>query len=212
MSGNERTVSEFAFANSTVKSGYNVNPQDAFVLHTQLMNLDDVEKWVWVTITYEVLDGVQPDYKQGKQVFMTIGNPIAACGRPVTKPWGPSNLTANLKPISESFIERSEPWIAPQDGFILSTGGHMHDGGVSTEIFKNNERICNSIPHYSKAKAAHSHGDAVKRQQPSGPTAANADIEHIERQDACYYPTGIPLKKGDTMHLQVKYDFKEHPG
>jgi hypothetical protein len=117
------------------------------------------------------------------------------------------------------------------DAWLLSTGGHMHDGGVSTEIFKNNERICNSVPHYSKVSASHAHGDEAgktgmggmggmgmrnKRQMmggmPGTGAAGNADIEHIEKQTGCAFYAGMPLKKGDSMYLQVNYDFNKHPG
>jgi hypothetical protein len=207
MSGNERTVSGFAIANAIIKSGYKVTPQDSFVLQTSLMNMEDVEKWAWITITYEVLDGLRPDYRPGKQVFMTIGAPAATCGRAIRSPWGPSNLTVALQPKTAEFIEHSIPWIAPQDGYILSTGGHMHDGGTTTEIFKNEKRICDSVTHYSESKGA-----MVKRQQPGDQAATDTAAAHIERQDICSYPEGIPLKKGDSMHLLVKYDFKAHPG
>lgn len=45
-----------------------------------------------------------------------------------------------------------------------------------------------------------------------GSSAENTDISHILKQDPCLFPDGIPLKKGDTMYLQVNYDFKAHPG
>lgn len=97
-----------------------------------------------------------------------------------------------------------------------------HSGGISTEVFRNSERICNSVPTYgmapSKAATAattgektHGHGDMAKRQM-MGSGAGNADIPHILKQDACLFPDGIPMKKGDTMYLQANYDFKQHPG
>ena len=88
----------------------------------------------------------------------------------------------------------------------------MHDGGISTSIFKNNEQICTSIPHYSKAQTGHGHGDMVRRQMSSGQLGNETTSEHIQSQGICSYPNGIPLKKGDSMYLQVQYDFKLHPG
>lgn len=212
MDGNERTTNSYAIPNSTVKSGYSLTPQDSFILTTELMNMEDKEKWAWVTITYDLLEGAHPDYRQGKTVWMSIGPPIGACGKSFTNPFGPSNLTWAQQPKSEVFIEHSQPWIALQDGLIMSTGGHMHDGGVNTEIFKNKDKICDSLPHYSKAKtAAHGHGDMAKRQMGGG-MASNSEIAHIEKQDKCLFPGGLPLKKGDSMYLQVDYDFKKYPG
>ena len=87
MSGNERMVSEFGVPDSTIKSGYRLTSQDSFTLHTQLMNMDDVERWVWVTVTFDFLDGPQPQFRSGKAVFMSIGRSITSCGVDVPNPW-----------------------------------------------------------------------------------------------------------------------------
>jgi len=221
MDGNEKTANGFALPNSTVKSGYSLTPQDSFILTTELMNLEDKEKWAWVTLTYEYLDGPHHDYKQGKTVWMTIGPPIGACGKTLENPFGTSNLTWTQQPKSEQFVEHSQPWTSLQNGVILSTGGHMHDGGVNTMIFHNKDKICDSLPHYSFAKktnstsasGGHSHGKTRKRQMGGAALdGSNVDIAHIERQDPCIFPSGIPIKKGDTAHLAVDYDFKKYPG
>lgn len=127
MSGNERSYGGFALPNSTVKSGYSLTPKDKFVLTTQLMNMEDKEKFAWVTITYEYLEGAHPDYKQGKTVWQSIGPQLVACANKVESPWGPSNLTASQQPKMDIFTEHSTPWTAPKDGWLLSSGGHMHE-------------------------------------------------------------------------------------
>jgi hypothetical protein len=219
MAGNERALYNFALPNSTIKSGYSLHPEDKFVLQTQLQNMDNVEKWVWVTLEFEYIEGPQPDYKQGKTVWITIGYPLAACGDPklsitalLTSPFGPSNLTMTSQPKSEQFTEHSLPFTFPVDGYLLKTGGHMHDGGVSTDIFLNGKMICHSVAKYSKgAKAAegHSHGGHTRRQSMGTP---DANVEHIESQDYCTFPEGQAVKAGDTFHLGANYDFKKYPG
>ena len=85
---------------------------------------------------------------------------------------------------------------------------HMHDGGVNTEIFKNNQLICKSLPHYAKGTSSH----GMRRRQIAGGSYSNNEIEHIYRQDTCKFPDGVAVKKGDKMHLTVNYDFKKYPG
>lgn len=212
MDGNERTTNGYALPNSTVKSGYSLTSDNSFILTTELMNMVDDEKWAWVTLTYEYLDGPQPDYKQGKTVWLSIGPAIAACGRwDVASPFGPSNLTWTQQPKSDKFVEHSFPWNATRDGLILSTGGHMHDGGVSTQIFQNGKKICDSLPHYGKG-AGHGMKRKMKKRQMGGGAASNSEIEHIETQDACTFTQGLPMKKGDSVYLSVDYDFKRYPG
>ncbi|TLD29730.1 Threonine synthase [Venturia nashicola] len=211
MSGNERSVGGWALENATIKSGYTLTPNDRFILSTELMNMDDKEKWAWVTLTYEYIDGpTQSGYKQGKIVWQTIGVPIGACGRTWTNPFGETNLTFTQRPKTQVFTEHSVPWTATRDAWLLGTGGHMHDGGVSTEIFVNKQRVCNSVPKYSKSAKGMSKATSLLKRQAMD--SSNLEIEHIESQDFCDFQDGIAMKKGEEMYLQASYDFITHPG
>jgi len=213
MAGNERSSVGYGIQGAKIKTGYKLQPQDMFAMTTQLMNMEDKEKWVWITMNFEYLDGPQPDYKVGKPIWMSIGiGPGAWCpGDDYTKnPFGASNITISQQPKALRFSEHSMPWRALQDGYILSTGGHMHDGGVSTEIFKNDALLCDSLPHY--AKTTQGHHPMHDRRQISGGATSNTEIEHIEKQDPCLYMEGVPLKKGDQMYMKVNYDFEKYPG
>ncbi|KAE9986858.1 hypothetical protein EG328_004577 [Venturia inaequalis] len=212
MSGNDRSVSDFALQNSTIKSGYTIKPSDTFILSTELMNMDDKEKWVWVTLTYEYIDGpTPPGYKQGKTVWQTIGVPIGACGRTWTNPFGTSNLTISQRPKSQAFTEHSVPWTATRDAWMLDTGGHMHDGAISMEIFVNKQRVCNSLPKYSKT-ASMGMSKVISLSKRQAKDSSNVEIEHIESQGYCEFLNGIAIKKGEEMYIQASYDFKIHPG
>ena len=59
----------------------------------------------------------------------------------------------------------------------------------------------------SIGEKSHGHSDMARRQM-MGSGAGNSDIPHILKQDACLFPDGIPMKKGDNMYLQVNYNFK----
>jgi hypothetical protein len=205
MIGNERSINGYALPNATVKSGYKLNPSDTFILQAELMNLLDKEQWVWMTIAYEFFDDHKPEYKDGRMLWMSIGALGMSCpGTNIKNPWSETNLTRAQQPKSEQFSEHSLPWVAPRDGYILATGGHMHDGGESLEIFQNDRVICSSAPTYTKA-GGHGHSMAGKkhRRQIAGGKADNKDIAHIDKQPGCNFPQGKPLKKGDTMYLSV---------
>jgi hypothetical protein len=201
MSGNERTIGGFALPNATIKSGYSIGKANTFILQTELMNLHDKEKFVWMTISYEILPGLHMDFKQGKTVWMNIG-PMLPCGK-VQSPWGPSNLTLSQQPKTMVFSEHSLPWTAPKDGWVMSTGGHLHDGGESLKVYQGDKVICHSTPNYEKG---HGHGMGgmrkVKRQMKVGDTT-NDSIEHIAKQSVCLFQGGIPLKKGTKMYIEV---------
>lgn len=203
MSGNERSTNGYGLPNIHIKSGYRLHKDDSFTLNTQMMNMQDKEQWVWLTITYEFLDGPQPDYKDGRMLWMAIGPIAIRCsGSAPASPWGPTNLTLSQQPKSMVFSEHSTPWVVPRDGWILATGGHMHDGGTTLQIFHNNELICTADPIYSAPGEKGGKGMKRKRQIPGGPQS-NEEIAHIKKQLGCVFLDGRPMKKGDTMYIQV---------
>jgi hypothetical protein len=130
MSGNERSSGGFGLPGSPIKSGYRLTDKDSLVLTTELMNMEDKEKYVWVTVTYELLDGQQPEYKQGRNIFLSIGN-VGCGGFNLTNPFGPSNTTLNAQPKALVLEEHSIPWKCPADGYVLSTGGHSKSSSSS---------------------------------------------------------------------------------
>jgi len=207
-SGNERTEIAFVLPNSTVKSGYHVRPSDIFLINTELMNMENQEKWVWLTLTFDYMDGSPPGYKEGKVVWMSIGP--SRCGGTSDNPFGRSNLTATQQPTSVSFSEYSIPWISPRDGYILGANGHMHEGGTSVDVFRNDQLICTSLPKYAKSAAKGMGGHHGKRQNMGG--HSSDDIEHIGEQTGCEFHQAIPIRKGDKMFIRSNYDFTQHPG
>jgi len=224
--GNERSNAPYYSSPSGVKSGYHVRNEDIFVINTELMNMEDKEKWAWVTLTYDYVDKFDPEWKEGKLVWMSIGP--NRCTGSEANPFGATNLTATQQPKAAKFVEYSVPWIAPADGLILGGNSHMHDGGTTTRFFMDENVICDSIPKYAKGAAApeaggHSHGDGapgsmggmagmpmVKRQM--GPQLLNAQIDHIAEQPACVFTKPVSIKKGQDVYIRADYDFTEHKG
>jgi hypothetical protein len=209
MAGNEKSPVFFGLKNSTVKSGYRLGPSDTLILNTQLMNMEDKEKWVWVTMTYQYLDGDQPDFKNGRNMWDSLSSTtFGVCPIAKVNSFGKSNLTADLQPLRDDFLyEYSIPWISPADGLILATGGHMHDGGTDIEIFQNDQLICKSVATYGKSGGEH----GAMGSTGTGPES-NMKIEHIVHQSRCEFKDGLPIKKGDRVNMKANYDFRVHPG
>jgi hypothetical protein len=193
MSGNERTEIKFSVPNSTVKSAYHIHPTDTFLINNELMNLDNQEKWVWLTITFEYFEGFSPEYKQSKIIWMSIGND--RCGEKIANPFGSPNVTSTLHPKVMTFSEHSIPWTARKEGLLLGTNAHMHDGGLGIDVFQNDNKICSSFPQYNMTTGM--------------PGMAGM---HIDRYKGCEFDSPIPLKVGDRMYLRANYDFTKHDG
>jgi hypothetical protein len=67
----------------------------------------------------------------------------------------------------------------------VTTGGHLHDGGVSIPFLVNNKTVCESKAIYSGA--------------------SNSLTDMTECNDL------IPVKKGDIITLAANYDLETHP-
>ncbi|KAF2396917.1 hypothetical protein EJ06DRAFT_178100 [Trichodelitschia bisporula] len=219
MSGNEKSSVIFSLpANETgVRSGYHIGPYETFVLHAKLMNLEDAEKFVWITISYDVLPGdLKKEIKVGRMLWQSLDTSDTSMCTGAVNPFGPLNVTAMMQPIRRRFSEHTIPWTAPNDGTILLTGGHMHDGGISVDTVHNGQTICESVAQYGRragnaGSEGPGHGGHSRRQIPAG-DYNNMDIDHILEQTRCIYSKGRSLKKGDKLWIRANYDFDKHPG
>lgn len=225
-SGNERTDIEFGLQGGAVKSAYHVKKEDVFLINTELMNMDNKEKWVWLQLSFDVIEGHDPEYKDGKVIWMSIGP--ARCGGQVENPFGRSNVTISAKPTQTKFIEHSIPWNAKKNGLILGVNSHMHDGGLQTDVYQNEKVVCSSKSQYSMSLSGGMGGMSHSKRSIDGPGSIeqvktrgsrirrqekNLASMHIDHMEGCTFPgTEIPLKKGDSMFLKVDYDFDKFPG
>jgi hypothetical protein len=91
-------------------------------------------------------------------------------------------------------------------------------GGTSTQVFKGDQLVCDSIPIYSKEAQAGMSGGILgghaKRQMvpAHGHANSNANIEHIASQPPCVFNKPVSIKRGESMYIRAHYDFNKHAG
>ncbi|KAF2429701.1 hypothetical protein EJ08DRAFT_697973 [Tothia fuscella] len=213
-SGNEKTYVDFSVKESPIKLGYHLRTTDELLFNIELMNMEDREKWVWLTLNWDYREEVNDQYKEGHVVWMSIGPD--RCGTNSPNPFGTTNLTISQQPLHPKFTEYSVPWVAPADGHVMGGNGHLHEGGTSTSIYKNGQLLCTSYPHYAKSAPGENQGMGMghgrKRQIMGAHGENNTMIEHIEKQGGCVFPNGHDIKKGDIMFIKADYDFSKHNG
>jgi hypothetical protein len=201
MSGDEKTTGEFANpAIPEVKSGYAITPKDAFSMQIKLQNMQEAEKHIWVTISYEYLPGNHFDYKKGKTLWLSIGmlGAITGLGNNRDPTWGATNLTMKDLPKKNVSSENSFIWTAPRDGVVLSTGGYLHPGGTSLQIFKEGNSIYDSVARYGSATGSiGGHGGSGGH----GAQASDPGLQSIEKQVICFFKEGHKFKKGEKMWI-----------
>jgi hypothetical protein len=210
-SGNERTVTAFTSMDGTYKSGYYIAPTetDSLIIYNELMNMDPFDKVVYYTVDYEYLPGKQADYAESRAIWFSIGP--SQCGPAKTNgtasktggyqdPLYPaSNLTDKQQPKTNVFAEHSAPWVSLYDGEIISTGGHLHDGGESVQLWQNGKQICDSVATYG--------GSPAYIQRVGGDMGS---MPHISSMVTCHMVGQV--KKGDSMSITANYNFNHRMG
>jgi len=194
-------------------------------MQLELMNMRAEPKDVYLTLDYEYIPGPRPQgWKIAKAMWLDITN----CGiSSVNPPRG-----------KMQFKMASRPWTSSYDGELLGVGGHLHDGGLTVNIYQNKQVICASQAQYGVGS---SDGSAVKNQPPThgdsrastpkggapakalpssdghqmvrrdgGPHGGMDGKPHIKAMTVC---TNMgKIKKGDTFYIDANYDFTKHEG
>jgi len=183
-SGNERTP--FGFGIDT-KAGYMLRPSDTFAMAIDLMNENTVDKKVYITMTYDYIEG----HPQGWDDVLPVWLDVRQCGTSeVTSPQSKGNFSINYD------------WTSDVNGEILGAGGHVHDGGIKVTLFQDGKNICDSVASYGAKKefvAPERHG-------------AHAGIEHISGMTYCGPSSSwkVDLKAGQKWKLDAAYDFDKY--
>jgi hypothetical protein len=201
MDGNERTANQMYDPARNLKTGYPLASQDTFTIINELMNMDPVEKTVWLTVDYEYLEGNHPEFMPVHQLFLSIGPSCSG----FNNPYGKSNLSMTGQPLKRVFQESSIPWKSGVNGVILGTGGHLHDGGQTLKVFHNNKLVCDSQATYGGSEKF------IQGSSMGGGMSAGGDpSEHISSMKTC--KNLGPIRKGDTIRLEADYNFNQHKG
>jgi hypothetical protein len=104
------------------------------------MNMNVPNKVVYMTMTYDVIDGpLPPGWKDVKTVWFDAKQ----CG------------TSEVQPPrqSGSFTITSGNWVPNFEGEVLAVGGHVHDGGVTIQTrYAGGKVACTSKAGYAESK------------------------------------------------------------
>jgi hypothetical protein len=83
-----------------------------------------------------------------------------------------------------------------EDGTLIGARGHLHDGGSHVDLILNGKKVCTS-------QAGYGGGDDK--------TASVNGKEWAVLSSMSYCDGPYPVKKGDTLAMNVVYDLKKHP-
>jgi len=197
-SGNERTPTTFGdIAKGRVKSGFPIAGGDIFSAQLELMNLNTVVKSVYLTVDFEYIPGDLPKgFKRAHAMWLDV----TGCGISSVNP-----------PAKQRFTLSSRKWTVGYNGDMLGVGGHLHDGGVVLNVYKNQEKICISTAKYGMG-GGHGHGrrgiGGLEKRQGNGPSSDGKS--HIQEMSTCRDMGRV--KSSDQIWIDAEYDYQKHAG
>lgn len=121
VTGNERTPFNYYQPGMEGGTAFHLESQDRFTYLVELMNMNMKAQTVYITMTYDILDGPLPQgWKEVKAVYLDAN----------------SCLTSEVRPPKQNggFSIQSKPWKPNIEGKIIDAIGHLHDGGVEVDL------------------------------------------------------------------------------
>jgi hypothetical protein len=192
VSGNERTaLTYYQGGNGLEPSAYHLDAGDNLRYILELMNMSMDDQIVYVTQTYDIVDGPLPaGWKDVKTIFLDV----KSCRDSEVHPPGPPQFTLE-----------SKPWTPNFEGKIVEVGGHVHDGGIHVDIMANpNETLCRSAANYSERP------EFLWRGMVMGDSKIAKD--HVSSMAGCETKRGWDLKRDQKYIIKAQYDFSQRTG
>ncbi|TLD36045.1 DNA repair and recombination protein [Venturia nashicola] len=197
--GNERTDAVFPdMGHKDV--GYKIRASDKFAGLLEIMNENPKVEVVYFTMIWDILDGHPLPYEP-----LTIWHDVRNCGTSEVNP-----------PDGKDKFTLESTLTAPLTAEILGSIGHVHDGGTSTSLYLDGQKLaCQSDAQYGTTPdfISTSMGDEMSGMQ----THANAagTMKHVSNMGTCTAANGLTVKrmeKGQKWVLKAEYDFRKWPG
>jgi hypothetical protein len=197
-SGNERTQAIMPVWNET-NVGYKLKASDKFALIVDLMNDNMKDAIVYLTLTFDWVDGHPAGWDDMKPVWFDV----AQC---LTSEW-PAPYEKGKYTIPASI------WPANFDGDVIGAAGHLHDGGQSVTLEVDGKPVCVSEASYggSPEFVGKPMGGA---HAPGGGDHAGGGFAHISKMSLCVGDTMKQKKvvKGQFWKLRAAYDYEKNGG
>jgi hypothetical protein len=170
------------------------------IMVVELMNQAMVNQTAVPTIEYEFIHGSPDGFYKTTPIWMDIGGCMS------------SDQPAKT---NDTFSYTSPMYTVNFTGAVIAEGAHLHDGGTTLVINKNNKTECLCSAYYGQSAGYY---DAPGTMYIMDPDDDNDDpfgeadmdqMDHISSISGCYAPSGM-LQPGDEISITANYDFTEH--
>jgi hypothetical protein len=190
--GSEEIAGMYGHGGGDIKSGYYIGKKDVISFGMDIVNYHNRERTVYMVNELEYIQGKPADYTDAQTHVITMG----MCDGGASY-MGAMNIHAPKDNNKKRFtMTGNKPITVEKEGYMVSTYGHLHDGGLHMIITINDKEVCDSKIVYG--------GPGHEQVQPDGKV-----WKTLATTIGCVDP--IRVHKGDKIQMKAFFDFNEHP-
>jgi plastocyanin len=187
--------------------GYQYKAADHWLINYMLHNLTSKPDKVWITYDIDLVPATAPEaasIKPARPIWMDVQNGSVYPVFDVQKGSGRNGKFVYPDDAIDPYKGKKvrNEWIVDKDGVLLTTAGHLHPGGLQTDMFVQRAGAI-APPGHGKAghpDTAHLFTSVAHYYEPAGPVSWDVSM------------TGTPadwrvqLRKGDVLSMNTTYD------
>ena len=187
--------------------GYQYKASDHWLINYMLHNLTSKADKVWITYDIDLVPNTAPEaasIKPARPIWMDVQNGSIYPVFDVPKGGGTNGKYTYPDNATDPYKGRRarNEWVVDKDGVLLVTAGHLHPGGLQTDMFV--QRAGATAPKgHTKAgqpDTAHLFTSTAHYYEPAGPVSWDVSMTGT--------PAGwrVQLRKGDVLSMNTTYD------
>jgi hypothetical protein len=115
------------------------------------------------------------------------------------------NFAFTPPPGQKKFKISGKEMVMAKNGYLITSVGHLHDGGVDLMLKVNGKEVCQSRAAYGTAGPTPAKGMGHGHQRRD----QSEEYKTISEMSYCYGPNKV--SKGDKIELEARYDLEMHP-
>jgi plastocyanin len=177
--------------------GYRYHTTDKWVLNYMLHNLTPQHQQVWVTYDIDIIPDTASQAAamvNARPVWMDVQNGSVYPVFDVLRGGGDGTTYTFPDQAKHPYAGKPAPlnkWTVDRDGVLIATAGHLHPGGLHTDLFDTRS-----------GKTAHLFRSDAKYYEPAG--AVSWDVAMTATTPTWH----VAVKKGDVLSTSATYDSK----
>jgi hypothetical protein len=218
--GEEKTIMSFPKG-----FGYEYEADDSWLLNHMIHNLTPVPTRVYMVLEIDFIpktSAAARGIKPVRPIWMDVENGSLYPVFNVQKGAGEKGLFTypNDQPAAYGTGRKQNEWVVDRSGVLVATAGHLHPGGLNTDLWVRRQGARVAKPACASKKTA----AARKRCRTNAPRGRGSNA-HLFRSNAKYFePAGavswdvamtgtrddwaVKVRKGDTLWTSATYDTK----